>query len=293
MIKDKIKVFNNFGLEINSDIKVQEKRVDNVSCLIIDDYFKNPEKTIDNFLSIPFDIGQETIENIFKSDDKEHMGLLKPMGANQIIHTNLTAQLTVNIVDVLKNYDYIPMDSNTVRNYEEFEQMLASSLYTGNYYYPDMAICVNKQKCHPGNYFMNYQVFLSDCEGSENGIAFYNLEYENYIFWKVKDLVDNVEDFETRKDIMDLLNYKYVPQKNYEKYSSWNGDEYFKKIFEVEAKFNRMIIFPGQLWYQNRYDNISEKYFIEGCLNLPSDRREHPIENEPSFEMTMESIDYD
>jgi len=290
MIKDKIKLFDNFGTEVNQNFIVEEKRVGELSCLVIDNYFKDPERTLENFLTIPFDYGQTTLEKIHSEEDS--IGILKPMGVNQPIHRNLTSQMTVNLVDILKDFNYIPMDSTSQKNYEEFEHMLSASLYTGHYYYPDMVINTNMQKCHPGNYYMNACIFLSDNFNNGNGISFYNLQYENQIYWKVKDLVQNIEDFETRKDIMDLLNYKYVPQKTYEKFEIWNGDEYFNKVFTVEAKYNRAVIFPGASWYQQNFDNQSEKYFIEACLNLPSELKQSDNED-IQYAMGMENIDYD
>ena len=43
-------------------------------------------------------------------------------------------------------------------------------------------------------------------------------------------------------------------------------------MFTVEAKYNRVVLFPGNSWFQHNYDNKTEKYFIESCLNVPEEQ---------------------
>ena len=71
---------------MNDNRIVREQRVGSLSCLIIDDYFKNPEDTLENFLKIPFDSGQKVLETESLKDDDEQFQFLKQMGDNQIIH---------------------------------------------------------------------------------------------------------------------------------------------------------------------------------------------------------------
>ena len=61
-IQSKIKYINNFGFEMTDKAIVQEKRVSEFSCLVIDDFFSDPESSLNNLLSVPFDTGQKTLE---------------------------------------------------------------------------------------------------------------------------------------------------------------------------------------------------------------------------------------
>lgn len=287
----KLSYINNFGFEMNDNRIVREQRVGSLSCLIIDDYFKNPEDTLENFLKIPFDSGQKVLETESLKDDDKQFQFLKQMGDNQIIHPNLVHQLTTDVVNILKEWNYIPMNSESSMSREEFHRLMNSNLWTGNYYYPNMKINTNKQKCHPGNYYMNALMFLTEDSSNENGISFYNFEYENQNFFGVKELVMEMKDVEMRRDVMDLLNYKYVPQTTYETFSKWNGDEYYKKLFFVEAKYNRVVLFPGNSWFQYNYNNEEEHYFIEACLNVPD--HEDDIDTAMTNGIPMEHISYE
>ena len=139
---------------------VQEKRVSEFSCLVIDDFFSDPESSLNNLLSVPFDTGQKTLEEESRRESDQKYEFQKPMGENQLFHPNVTQQLTMNAIGVLKEWDYIPNDSNNQPTTQEFERMINSCLWTGNYYYPNMTINTNKEKCHPGNFYMNMKVFL-------------------------------------------------------------------------------------------------------------------------------------
>lgn len=286
---------------MSEDSMVQEKRVSDFSCLVIDDFFVDPEGSLENLLSVPFDTGQKVLESESRREDEKYE-FVKAMGENQLFHPNITQQLTMNAIGILKEWDYIPNDSNNQSTKEEFEQLISSCIWTGNYYYPDMTINTNKEKCHPGNFYMNMKVFLGteDEALGKSGVSFYNFSYENKIYYGVRELFEGITDPEEKREILDLLNYKYVPQTTTKQYESWNGDEYFNKLIHVPAKFNRAILYPGNCWYQNTYDNVSEHYHIEGCLNVPA-KEDDGFGNQTSIgsqmsrsdEMPMEFISYD
>lgn len=277
---------------------VQEKRVSEFSCLIIDNFFSDPESSLNNLLSVPFDTGQKTLEEESRRESDQKYEFQKPMGENQLFHPNVTQQLTMNAIGVLKEWDYIPNDSNSQPTTEEFERMISSCLWTGNYYYPNMTINTNKEKCHPGNFYMNMKVFLGteDEALEKSGMSFYNFSYENKIYYGVTQLFEGITDPESKREIMDLLNYKYVPQNTTKQYENWDGDEYFNKLIHVPAKYNRAILYPGNCWYQNVYDNVSEHYHLEGCLNLPAKEEDgfgNVSGNQMTDEMPMEFLSYE
>jgi hypothetical protein len=294
-IQSKIKYINNFGFEMSDDAMVQEKRVSEFSCLVIDNFFKDPGNSLDNLLSVPFDTGQKTLEEESRRESDNKYQFQKPMGENQLFHPNITQQLTMNAVGVLKEWDYIPNDSNSQTTPEEFERMISSCLWTGNYYYPNMTINTNKEKCHPGNFYMNMKIFLGSEDEAlgKSGMSFYNFAYEHKIYYGVTQLFEGITDPESKREIMDLLNYKYVPQNTTKQYENWDGDEYFNKLIHVPAKYNRAILYPGNSWYQNVYDNVSEHYHLEGCLNLPAKEEDgfgNVMGDQMSNEMPMEYI---
>jgi hypothetical protein len=302
-IKENISIVDNFAYAVNDEMQVKETRVGDVSCLVIDDYFADPDYVKETFLKFPFDIGQCTLETAVKEiqDGGDNPGFIKPMGENQVIHPHLVQTLTMGYHDLLKEYSYIPEMSHQEDTEASFNKAMNSSLHTGCLFYPDMNITANKHKPSPGNYYMNAVAFLSeDSVGVDNGISFYTFQYENAYFHGVKELIDDTTDAELRRDIMDLLNYKYIPQKAFEKFSIFDGDEYFVRLFTVEAKYNRVVLFPGNSWFQHNYDNKSEKYFIESCLDVPEAQTEQSAESMmggPQFEEfeepPMEFITYE
>lgn len=295
-LQNKIKYFDNFSAEINDECKIRQQKFGDLDLIIIDDFLVNPDKTTDNFMNIPFDMGQTVLENESRRDESEgRLNFVKPMGENQVIHPNLVHQLMMHVHNFLKECDFIPMNSSEQQTPEQFTQMMGTSNWTGNYFYPDMTISTNKQKCHPGNYMFNAQLFLSkEAEGEENGVTFYTFNYENKVYWTVQNLMQECKDAEERRDIMDLLNYKYVPQPSTQKFEQWEGDENFQQVFKVGAKYNRLIIFPGTTWYQVNYDNTNEKYFIEGNLHIPGSEENGPGPLDSSGGgMPMETMDYE
>jgi len=273
-IRKRIQIADNFAYGLSDECSIKETRVGDISCLIIDNYFQDPEYVVETFLKFPFDIGQTTLEEAVAEikDGGKNPSFIKPMGENQIIHPHLVQTLTLGYHNLLKEYSYIPEMAHVSDTEASFDKTMNSSLHTGCLFYPDMNISVNKHKPAPGNYHMNAVAFLSEnTSGVDNGISFYQFEYENEVYSGVKELINETTDAELRRDIMDLLNYKYIPQKGFEKFSIWNGDEHFKRLFTVEAQFNRVVLFPGNSWFQYNYDNASEKYFIESCLDVPSE----------------------
>lgn len=271
-IRENINIADNFAYAVNDEMQVKETRVGDISCLVIDNYFADPDYVKETFLKFPFDIGQQTLEGAVSEiqDGGKNPGFIKPMGENQVIHPHLVQTLTMGYHDLLKEHSYIPEMAHQEDTEASFNKAMNSSLHTGCLFYPGMNICLNKHKPSPGNYFMNAVAFLSeDSEGLDNGISFYNFQYENQIFSGVKELIDDTTDAEIRRDIMDLLNYKYIPQKGFEKFSVWTGDEHFTRLFTVESKYNRVVLFPGNSWFQHNFDDKSEKYFIESCLDVP------------------------
>jgi hypothetical protein len=268
-IANRIKYFDNFCFECGETYKSQEFRVGDLSYVVIDNFFSEPDIVRDNFLNIPFDSGQNYLESLYKDDTEGDSGFIKFLGANQLIDSNLCQKLSMSIIDVLRDYDYIPQDSTFQNDVESLNRMMGSCNYQSNFFFPDMTINKNVQKAHPSPNNYNFTVFLGPSEGSNNGISFYNFEHENRLLWSLKDVFDDVTDVEERREIMDLLEYKYLPSTKYETFSNWSGDEYFKKVTTVESKYNRMIIYSGDYWTQHNYDNQSEKYIVTGSINIP------------------------
>lgn len=271
--KDKTKFFDNFCFESGHTFKANESRYGKLSYVVVDNFFKDPDNVRDNLLTIPFDTGQQLLDGLMEKG--EECKFMKPMGHNQLISSNLTQQWTWTIIEMMKDFNYIPMDDNKEKDVESISRMMNSVKYDGSLYYPNMTVNCNNVKCHPRQADFNFTIFLGDAEGDENGMSFYNMEYEDEVYWGITDILNNVEDPDLRLEFQDLLQYKYQPTTNIEKFSDWQGDNYYKKLINIPAVYNRLILFSGDTFSQQNYDNKSARYTIDGSINIPPEYRDN------------------
>lgn len=253
---------------INSSMQIQEKNIDGLEYVIIDNFLKNPKDFIDFLKQFPADYTYRLLEQHYES--KTSCAFIKPPGIQQLLPNSHFQFLSAEIYKILMETNFIPENNSRIlKDVEKFSTIVRSFVYYTNILFPNMVCNKNSELPHIDQFDYSFNIHLNEDVGG--GLSFYKLFVDNNYYSSVEDIV-KLTDIEIKSSISDNLNIKCNATEDIIKYKQFNGDEMFIKYHTIPYKFNRLVLYKGSNWHNIEYDSEIEtniRYSLAGCFTEP------------------------
>jgi hypothetical protein len=236
-------------LEVSKDLKVSVKQVDGADVLIVDNFFANPERILNFIDTTPAPIwkaGANTRNFIDYYDCRHIMGLayfdpVKGTWPMEIDNTHAVLKSMIKHfykVDVkyMESYSLI---SNIFKNLKE-----------------------NKGGPRPhqdGGEVMTSVIYMNKDEDGASGTSFHTSKFNN---------VANINNltFNEHRAMNDFYAFHKLSEDGTNYYLE-DYDKYWEEADYVESKFNRLVVFRGDIWHSakhtgSQFMNEPRKNFI-------------------------------
>lgn len=252
-------------LTINSDIEIQEKNIDGLNYVVIDNFLKNPNHFIDFLKQFPTDHTYCLLEQHYES--KETCPFIKPPGIQQLLPNSYFEFLSVEIYKILVETNFIPENNaENTRNIQKLSKIIRSFVYYTNIFFPNMVCNKNSELPHIDQFDYSFNIHLNKDVGG--GLSFYKLFFADKYYSSVEDIM-KLTDSEIKSSIADNLNVKCAITEDIIKYKQFDGDEMFVKYHTIPYKFNRLVLYKGSNWHNIEYNSQIEtniRYSLAGCF---------------------------
>ena len=255
--------------EISTGFEVQLEKIDSLSYIVIDDFFKNPSDVIESIKDYPIN-DREKFYNGIEGSERE---LLKPPGIQQFFPSQYVEGLSFVIYKLLAEYDYVPYDYESAGQYQLLGKQLSQFIYYTNIFYPKMKNIQNNFMPHFDQSTFAFNVYLTDSDIG-GGTSFYNLKHDGMEYSNI-DRILEIEDEGARIEIRDKLNdMNKITDSSPEYYEPIAENDLFVKYHTIPYKFNRFVLYPGVNWHTADYNSAKEtelRYSIAGCYSPVKD----------------------
>lgn len=260
-------------LSINNDLKIQEHVVEDLFYITIDNFFKNPDDLVDFLIQFPSDNIQQKL-NCNEFDFKNN-NYRCPPGIQQIIHPRYLEGLSIRLIEILTETNFIPNTKNKTENSssEVYYNQINNFGYYTNYIGPEAVSFRQNHIPHIDQCKFTFNFHLS--KNVNSGLNFYKLKTKNKTHSRLKSILD--DSIEVRKEISSKLNDASnlnFNENNIKKYKSIIEDDLFVCYEECDFKFNRLVLYEGDYWHSIKYDANVEKnprYSLVSTYNFNKD----------------------
>ena len=259
------KQFNLINIfQLHENALINDSMVDGMMYITIDDAFKDPELLVDFLKCLPadtytgdiqkiYDEGVRKIEDLDNSNDLQ----IRPPGLQQKVMSEILIDLSFNYYRFLVEQDLIPPHENMYEdNFSPYMCQSELSGFTTNtqLYYPGMLSVGGNNNPTVDKFQYMFKALLSD-DIEDGKINFYKLNCCGKYWSSITQIMNEATDEE-----------KQVISKTLNEVTSGNEiapfkpkvDDVFEKFFSIEHKFNRLLVLPGDYFYDVQYDSTKE-----------------------------------
>ena len=273
----KFNEFKQFNLvdifQLNANSQIQESMVDGMTYIIIDDAFKNPELLTDFLRSLPadtytqdihrvYDEGVRTVKDLSDSNNLQ----IRPPGLQQKVMSEILVDLAFNYYKFLVEQDFIPPHEYMYEdNFSPFDVQEELSGFNSNtqLYYPGMLSVGGNNTPTVDRFQYMFKAFLSDdIEGGE--INYYKVKSCDKYWSSITEIMTKATN-EEKELISHDLN-KATSSESISPFVPVVDENVFEKMFSIEFKYNRLVLLPGDYFYDITYDSTKEsncRYTLE------------------------------
>lgn len=263
---DDFKQFNLVDIfQLNSNSKIQESMVEGMTYIIIDNAFKNPELLVDFLKSLPadtytqdthrvYDEGVKTVKDLSDSGNLQ----IRPPGLQQKVMSEALVDLSFNYYKFLVEQDFIPPHEYMYEdNFSPYDVQSELSGFTSNtqLYYPGMLSVGGNNTPTVDRFQYMFKAFLSD-DIEQGEINYYKVNSCDKYWSSVTDIMNNASVQEKEIISSDLNNA--TSSEAISPFVPVVDKNIFEKIFSIEFKYNRLVLLPGDYFYDVAYDSTKE-----------------------------------
>lgn len=255
--------------EVSTGFEVQLEKIDSLSYIVIDDFFKNPYDVIESIKDYPVNDREKFYAGIIDTERE----LLRPPGVQQFFPSQYLEGLSFIVYKLLTEYDYVPYDYESAGQYELLGRQLSQFIYYTNIFYPKMKNIQNNFLPHFDQSTFSFNIFLTNSD-IKGGTSFYNLKHNDERYPNI-DRILEIEEEQSRIEIRDKLNaMNKITDSSPEYYEPIEENDLFVKYHTIPYKFNRFVLYPGVNWHTADYNAAEEtdlRYSIAGCYSPVKD----------------------
>lgn len=250
-------------LEINLGFEVQSEKIEGLSYITIDNFFKNPHDIVEVLKKFPANDKSNFYENIKTTEAKYN----RPPGIQQLFPNSYLESLSFIVYKLMAEYDYVPYDIETSGDYFMLGKQLSQFIYYSNCLYPNMKQFEYNYLPHFDQSQFAFNIFLS--EDVEGGTAFYKLKHENKYYSTIGDIMDET-DYDLKLGLQNKLNAMNAHDENsgVTNYDYFDDDDLFEKYHLIDYQFNRFCLYKGSFWHSIYYNSstaTNARYSIAGA----------------------------